>query len=885
MNDRSEFLDKIYINIDNQRKKYGQFKKCEFHMHTPASKCYKLIASAEDINDDNGNNSGEEKLGNYFNMTSEEVLSYAKEIGYINEHIYNEMMLNIDEYKNQKYSFQLNNNTIEYNSFKEYLTYRIIAYKLTIENIELAVISDHNTIEGYDKLLYVINEQFKNGNLKKSNIKLFLGVEISCSDKNHLMVIIDEKYKNNFNDYLKSIIMGDRLGTYYDTRTVIKDVEKFNAITYIAHANSSEFYGNEIYKREMLNLKSLHGFGIKKFEHKDLILNRIQKFNNNLKNTAFILEADSHSIDELGRKNCWVKLSNIDFKALKKAFLNHSICIYNKEPNSSSTYIKGLAIERGESGFLGSNPNGKKIDDKLIKDYMIINFSKDLNCIIGGKGTGKSTILNLIELIYSRETDDFEFLSFTSQHRRIYSLFIFNNEEYLLEFIPQVISKGEYSYTPSISKKSYKKINEMYKLNTNWYNLFKINKYKNKNNYRNIEKKEIDIILKRVFKRGYNINKLVNKISNNKISDYIRDVMMYTIEYEEINSYIQKIKRTSNRSFLKELRENIDYIIDMIEYRKKIFNKKIDDFNKNNLGVIEIRYMPMNSYDYFEEFLEILSKRNYKFELNFIEKCVDDRDENIDNTYLTWGDLEKYFSDARSHWNYFEILKLILNKELQKMNKVLPLINYEGIEEKYSTVNRGLIHVKKAETIKKINSAILNKFKNNIELLKENIINCFKVMDNFELYFNINNKEDITNLPVEFKNIKQLSSGQKVAALLTFVFNFGIITNDNTPLIIDQPEDNLDNTYIYKNLVESLKSIKNNRQVIIVTHSSTIVTNADAEEVIVLKSNNKQGWIEKHGYPSEKSIIKHILNYLEGGENSFNHKYSVYNVILSEKII
>lgn len=85
--------------------------------------------------------------------------------------------------------------------------------------------------------------------------------------------------------------------------------------------------------------------------------------------------------------------------------------------------------------------------------------------------------------------------------------------------------------------------------------------------------------------------------------------------------------------------------------------------------------------------------------------------------------------------------------------------------------------------------------------------------------------------------------------------------------------------------MESLKSIKNNRQVIIVTHSSTIVTNADAEEVIVLKSNNKQGWIEKHGYPSEKSIIKHILNYLEGGENSFNHKYSVYNVILSEKII
>ncbi|EOU2051282.1 hypothetical protein C4D32_12260, partial [Clostridium perfringens] len=70
-------------------------------MHTPASKCYKLIASEEDINDDNGNNSGEEKLGNYFNMTSEDVLIYAKEIGYINKDVYNEMILNIDEYKNQ----------------------------------------------------------------------------------------------------------------------------------------------------------------------------------------------------------------------------------------------------------------------------------------------------------------------------------------------------------------------------------------------------------------------------------------------------------------------------------------------------------------------------------------------------------------------------------------------------------------------------------------------------------------------------------------------------------------------------------------------------------------------------------------------------------------
>ena len=78
--------------------------------------------------------------------------------------------------------------------------------------------------------------------------------------------------------------------------------------------------------------------------------------------------------------------------------------------------------------------------------------------------------------------------------------------------------------------------------------------------------------------------------------------------------------------------------------------------------------------------------------------------------------------------------------------------------------------------------------------------------------------------------------------------------------------------------------IKNSRQVIIVTHSSTIVTNADAEEVIVMKSNNEVGWIEKTGYPSDKVITRHILNFLEGGVDSFKHKMETYKIILSDLI-
>ncbi|MEG0799566.1 MAG: hypothetical protein RSG51_04085, partial [Bacilli bacterium] len=62
------------------------------------------------------------------------------------------------------------------------------------------------------------------------------------------------------------------------------------------------------------------------------------------------------------------------------------------------------------------------------------------------------------------------------------------------------------------------------------------------------------------------------------------------------------------------------------------------------------------------------------------------------------------------------------------------------------------------------------------------------------------------------------------------------------------------------------------------THSSTIVTNANAEEVIVMESNGDKGWIEAIGYPTERVVTKHIINYLEGGIDSFKHKMDMYKI-------
>ena len=99
-------------------------------------------------------------------------------------------------------------------------------------------------------------------------------------------------------------------------------------------------------------------------------------------------------------------------------------------------------------------------------------------------------------------------------------------------------------------------------------------------------------------------------------------------------------------------------------------------------------------------------------------------------------------------------------------------------------------------------------------------------------------------------------------------------------MIIDQPEDNLDNRYIYRHLVQQFRDVKAQRQIILATHNATIVTNALSDLVILMKSNGEHGWIENSGYPSEDKIKKYIVDYLEGGIESFKHKVKIYKSII-----
>ena len=112
------------------------------------------------------------------------------------------------------------------------------------------------------------------------------------------------------------------------------------------------------------------------------------------------------------------------------------------------------------------------------------------------------------------------------------------------------------------------------------------------------------------------------------------------------------------------------------------------------------------------------------------------------------------------------------------------------------------------------------------------------------------------------------SPGQQTAALLAFVLGHG-----SEPIILDQPEDDLDNTLIYDLLVTQLKETKLKRQVIVVTHNPNIVVHGDAEFVLSLEAGDGQSRKACEGGLQEQKVRDTICEVMEGGREAFASRY------------
>jgi len=122
-----------------------------------------------------------------------------------------------------------------------------------------------------------------------------------------------------------------------------------------------------------------------------------------------------------------------------------------------------------------------------------------------------------------------------------------------------------------------------------------------------------------------------------------------------------------------------------------------------------------------------------------------------------------------------------------------------------------------------------------------------------------------------FKSLSVASAGQKTTAILTFILSFG-----DVPLILDQPEDDLDNRLVYDLIVDKIRQIKENRQVIIVTHNANIPVNGDAEYVVSLSSDTHNLKIQAEGTVESDYVKNEICEVMEGGVEAFKTRAKRY---------
>ena len=120
----------------------------------------------------------------------------------------------------------------------------------------------------------------------------------------------------------------------------------------------------------------------------------------------------------------------------------------------------------------------------------------------------------------------------------------------------------------------------------------------------------------------------------------------------------------------------------------------------------------------------------------------------------------------------------------------------------------------------------------------------------------------------DFQPISQASAGQRSAAMLAFLLAHG-----EEPLVLDQPEDDLDNHLIYDLVVRQIRENKFRRQIIVVTHNPNIVVNGDAEMLHVLGFDGGQCVVKQSGSLQEEVIRDEVCQVMEGGREAFRRRY------------
>lgn len=883
-------------------------------------------------------------------------------------------------------------------------------------------VTDHNTGARIDEIKEAA---------KDTSLTIFPGVEITCdASKVHLLIIFDTtKTTADIRDFLvRANIKAEDFGKqeaatissiFEISQLAIKDgalvipahIDEYNGLGSVSVGNLKKIYSDyninavQVVHKEFLDpsLQTTGNLGLKE-KLNDYYNNPTPSIEDStIKEwytpVKYALEAkkaivtfsdnphapknSKHGLDGIGTRFTWIKMGDIpSLEGLRQAFLLPDFRIKNdfESPNLPynlpDLWIKSITVS----------------NSTITKEHipLKIDFNPQLTTIIGGRGSGKSSILRFIRGIFNRTNDLAILTEILEDHKHFYKSFdaktqkgvIKKNTSIEIEFIRNgIIYKitasdisNSINQTIIIQKYDSQADNWIIEEAESFIDFFKYEQYSQKQIYEiaqepNSLRERIDksisgmdtlvndreVIKKEFLEKSAAIRTIKQQISGKgklqtEISDL--DTRIKLLQQSGIASLLTSKNKFTNQKktideFLTDAKKN-EEVIEALSNNLKIEQIDFSAFeNEYSDEISLLSKTVINGYEEVKREIDAIKHKAEKLRVEFeaslpLTAWNKDFDQNTLDFNAKKIELETQGIDDISNYEKLSDAKKTKELELEKILSIeLSLITEtaerESLQNQFLQKTKDITGLRKnfiadlmqddkikvsikqfrnkADFINKLRAIIQRwtGFETDIESLVDicfngNVEN--KIKDVREIFLKIKKEQAVTNvsgyfvnlvkgmsesqideiellIPEDeidiqykpsgsslFKPLSTASAGQKTTAILTFILSQG-----NIPLLLDQPEDDLDNRLVYELIVDRLKQAKENRQIIVVTHNANIPVNGDAEYILSMDSESKNLEILYSGTVEDPTIKKEICDVMEGSEKAFNMRSERYKHI------
>lgn len=890
------------------------------------------------------------------------------------------------------------------------------------KGLNCVAVTDHNTGEWIDRIKLAAQDK---------NLFVFPGVEITCdTSKVHLLILFDtNKTSNDVNDFIircgidRAKLADQTASTTENIFQIAQKAHEHGAIVIPAHID--EFNGlSQISFDNLDKFFELPYINATQIIHKEFLTTGLQINGNNLlkdylndyygnpdpqidfakieewykpvkkaisKNLAITTFSDNphspknpkHGIDGIGEKYTWIKMDETpSLEGLRQAFLLPDFRVQN------CFIAPNLPYTKPELWFKSVSITNSTITDNA--NPFKVEFSPQLNTVIGGRGSGKSSILRFIRGVFARNADIEALEDILSDQTDFYKKTDNRTQKGVLteqsvvevEFIRnkslyKIVATGIVNSTnQTITVYKYSNETNSWEIETaeSFIDFFQFEQYSQKQIYEiaqepnslreridnSIEgmselKNDREITKKSFLEKSASIRTMKQQVSGKgklqtEISDLTEQIKFYqqsgiagillskeqfTAQKKILSNFISELKtRETNlenviSSFdlddidftgfqdeyeteisvlsndaingLNSIKSELEVVKGKIAELQRVFTSETLktkwklDFDKNQTDFDtkkqELEQQGINDIANFEKLTntketkekelaaiiaietnlanEISLRNQLKSDYLLKTKEITSQRQAFVNVNMQDEKVQVSVKAFRNRNDFINKLRTIIRKEDSYQTDVdyLTDLCFNGqVERTIDSVRKIFLDIKQEIAV----TGITGYFVNLVKGLPDSQIDEIELLlpeDEIEI------KYKPTGSTV-FKPLSTASAGQKTTAILTFILSQG-----DVPLILDQPEDDLDNRLVYELVVDRLKQAKEHRQIIVVTHNANIPVNGDAEYILSMDSESKKLKILCSGSVEQSVIKKEICDVMEGSEQAFEMRLKRYRMI------